>query len=282
MFENMTIEDWYTAVRPKVQASWNLHETLPKDLDFFILLSSSSGMIGNRGQANYCAGNSYQDALARHRICNGLKATSLDLCTILSVGFVAENTEIDLVAHLRGAGFCSMREEEYHAVLDELCNPHLEQTSPLKAQISLGFEIPENLRSKGLEKPEWMSDPLFRHLFQIRTFAGSGDSAGESANYRVLLIGAESHDAATEIIFDALVKKLCKLLNIESQDVEPSKPLLAFGIDSLVAVELRTWLLKEMAAEVAIFEMLAGGSVRAFAALVATRSNFVKHTETEE
>jgi hypothetical protein len=91
----MTVEDWYAAARPKVQASWNLHEALPKDLDFFILLSSSSGMVGNRGQANYCAGNSYQDALARHRVLIGLKATSLDLGTILSVGFIAENIDTD-------------------------------------------------------------------------------------------------------------------------------------------------------------------------------------------
>jgi acyl carrier protein len=175
-----------------------------------------------------------------------------------------------------------MREEEYHAVLDELCNPHLEQPSLLKAQISLGFQIPENFRSKGMEEPEWMLDPLFRHLYQIRFLAGGRDSAGESVNYSVLLAGVESHDAATEIIFNAIVKKLCKLLNIEPRDVDPSKPLPAFGIDSLMAIELRSWLLKEMGAEVAVFEMLEGGSVRAFAALVATRSNFVKSTETEE
>src|SRR5205814_6946069 len=121
--------------------------------------------------------------------------------------------------------------EEYHAMLDELCNPHLEQPSLLKAQISLGFQIPEDLRSKGMEEPEWMLDPLFRHLFQIRTLTGGADSAGESVNYSALLAGVESHDAATEIIFNAIMKKLCKLLNIEPQDVDSSKPLHAFGID---------------------------------------------------
>jgi aryl carrier-like protein len=278
----MTVEDWYAAVRPKVQASWNLHEALPKDLDFFILLSSGSGMVGNRGQANYCAGNSYQDALARYRVLNGLKATSLGLGTILSVGFIAENTDTDLTTNRRGQGFNSMREEEYHAMLDELCNPHLERPSLLKARISLGFQIPENLRSKGVEEPEWMSDPLFRHLYQIRVLASGGDSGGESVNYSGLLAGVESHDAAAEIIFDAIVKKLCKLLNTEPRDIDPSKALPAFGIDSLMAIELRSWLLKEMGAEVAVFEMLEGSSVRAFAALVATRSSFVKSTETEE
>ena len=37
--------------------SWNLHELMPRDLDFFIMLSSLAGILGNRGQSNYRAGN---------------------------------------------------------------------------------------------------------------------------------------------------------------------------------------------------------------------------------
>lgn len=274
MFENMSVGDWHTAVRPKVQASWHLHEVLPKELDFFILLSSASGIVGNRGQSNYSAGNSYQDALARYRVMNGLKATALDLGMIMSVGFVAENA--DLIIHLRAAGFEAMREEEYHAMLDELCDPHREQPSVLKAQISLGFQIPETLVSKGIEVPLWMHDPLFKQLHQIRTMGGSGHSTEDSVNYSLLLAAVESHDAATDIIYDAIVWKLSKALNIEPQDVDPSKPLHAFGVDSLVAVELRTWLLKEVGAEVAVFDLMGGTTIRAVASMVATRSSFVR------
>lgn len=107
IFENLSLEDSRTVLRPKVQgtydravsgeqsniilASWNLHEVLPKDVDFFILLSSASGIVGNRGQSNYSAGNSYQDGLARYRVSQEWKATALDLGVILSVGVVAEN-----------------------------------------------------------------------------------------------------------------------------------------------------------------------------------------------
>lgn len=253
---------------------------LPKKLDFFILLSSGSGIVGNRGQANYVAGNTFQDALARHRVSLGLKATALDLGMILSVGFTAEKA--DVMSHLRAAGFAAMREEEYHAMLDELCNPHLEPSSLLKAQVALGFEIPETLRSKGIEDPGWMHDPLFKHLYQIRTAGGSGDSAEDSVNYGLLLAAAESHQAAVDIINNAIVRKLCKALTIEAQDVDSSKPLHEHGVDSLVAVELRTWLLKDLGAEVAVFDMMSGSSIRALAGLVAGRSSLVNITEAKD
>jgi hypothetical protein len=55
-YENMTVEEFHAAVRPKVQVTRNLHDLLPKDLDFFICMSSIGGIVGSRGQGNYNAG----------------------------------------------------------------------------------------------------------------------------------------------------------------------------------------------------------------------------------
>ena len=57
------------------------------------MLSSICRIIGNRGQSNYAAGNVYQDTLAHYRLRRGLPATTLDLGSIMSVGFIAENKE---------------------------------------------------------------------------------------------------------------------------------------------------------------------------------------------
>ncbi|KAI0120728.1 KR domain-containing protein [Xylariales sp. AK1849] len=111
-------------VRPKLQASWNLHNLLPKDMNSVVLLSSLANVVGNGDQANYHVGNSFQDAFARYRVLNGLKAVALDLAVILSVGYVAE-TDSDLVNHLRELGAESIREEGFHAILDESCNHSL-------------------------------------------------------------------------------------------------------------------------------------------------------------
>lgn len=82
----MTYDDWTTAIAPKIQGSWNLHTLLPQDMDFFVFLSSSAGVIGARGQSNYAAGNGFQDALAHHRRSKRMAAVSLDLGPVLGAG----------------------------------------------------------------------------------------------------------------------------------------------------------------------------------------------------
>ena len=58
----------FTNIRTKALGTWNLHlHTTAQPLDFFIMLSSVSGIIGWRGQTNYAASNTFLDALAHHR-----------------------------------------------------------------------------------------------------------------------------------------------------------------------------------------------------------------------
>lgn len=52
----MTADHVRKTVGPKVHGTWNLHELLPRDMDFFVMLSSLAGVMGHRGQGNYGCG----------------------------------------------------------------------------------------------------------------------------------------------------------------------------------------------------------------------------------
>lgn len=88
----MTLADYEAAIRPKVYGTWDLHNQLPRELDFFLTLSSTSGIIGNASQAAYAVVFTFLDALVNYRNGLGLAAATLDLGVILDVGYVAENS----------------------------------------------------------------------------------------------------------------------------------------------------------------------------------------------
>lgn len=91
LFEQANHSDWTAVIEPKVHGAWNLHETLhDHPLDFFIMLSSVSGIVGNRGQAAYAAASTFLDSFAHFRASQTLPGTSIDLGVVSEIGYVAE------------------------------------------------------------------------------------------------------------------------------------------------------------------------------------------------
>ena len=265
----MTREDFQAAVAPKVAGSWNLHRCLPKDLDFFILLSSIAGVTGSPGQSNYAAANVYQDTLARYRVANGQKCIALNLGLMLGVGYAAENAPI--AKSMRAAGNTGLREDQFLATLDLVCDPARPLASPESCQIIIGMDTPESFRLNGQDElPAWIGRPLFRNLHQISTPQGAATKdTFKDIDYLALVQAAESVEEAGDIIKQAFVKKLARTLSLTEQEIDANKPAYTLGVDSLLAVEVRHWFLKELKAEVTVFNVLGERSITEFCLSVA-------------
>ncbi|RDH32115.1 hypothetical protein BDQ94DRAFT_160155 [Aspergillus welwitschiae] len=192
-FENMSLEDWQTAVRPKVQGSWNLHKLLPRGLDFFLMLSSMNGIAGHVGQANYAAGNTFQDALAHHRTQCGENAATLDLGLFTFTGRVARdprllNIALSLFPHK------PITEPEFHALLDVYCNPAVCKEKGLPCQVSFGMRPQYEGASI---KAYWVGRPVFRYMAQQRLVQGHSERQGQTIDLPSAFRRAESLADAT-------------------------------------------------------------------------------------
>src|SRR3954462_7055893 len=92
----MAFPQWTSVTTAKVHGAWNFHNALLTSsihLDFFILISSAAGAVGNRGQAAYAAANCFLNAFTQYRKHLGLPASSIDLTAVSDVGYLAENKE---------------------------------------------------------------------------------------------------------------------------------------------------------------------------------------------
>ena len=105
MLDNMSLEDYLAVLRPKVHGTWNLHAHLPTELDFFLMESSISGVIGNTAQAAYAAANTFLDAFARYRRSHGQPATTIDIGAVSGVGYLAQKEELKKAMQRQGFDF---------------------------------------------------------------------------------------------------------------------------------------------------------------------------------
>lgn len=278
-FEFMSHAQWEECLGPKVKGTWNLHRHLPADMDFFVMLGSVAGLVGNRGQSNYAAGNTFQDALAVHRRERGLAATCIDLCNIMSVGFVAENQETLNKNPLFFFAHDGIREDEFLSLVEF----HLDaeragrQGAP---QIGVGLAPLSVFKERGLPEPTFIKSPLFRQLRSASDESGGAADGGADQDGAVSVTNglkfAESLEAAQQLICDALVKRLSRTMRIPEPDIDVGKPIHVYGVDSLVAMEIRNYLASECGSEISVLEIMGNKSMEALSGDIAKASKFVR------
>ncbi|KAI8626581.1 hypothetical protein F5Y19DRAFT_446210 [Xylariaceae sp. FL1651] len=271
IFENMTHAQWMLTINSKVQSSWNLHRLLPQDLDFFILLSSLAGICGTVAQSNYAGGCSAQDALARYRAARGQKAVSFDVGWMRNIGIIAEKESYQRNRQ-QAADMQQIDDKELMSLLSVYCDPELPLLSVTKSQVLIGLLTPADFLLQGQTPPQMHDRPLFGSFSHIVGEARPGASNLVAEDPATLFRLAKETDERIQIVIRALAVKLARAMSISPDDVEPSKSLSSYGVDSLMAVELRNYIGREFQATVAVFDIMGGVPIAAIGDLVVDRS----------
>jgi len=287
VFSNMSHDALTGSIRPKVQGSWSLHKaTLQQPLDFFLLLSSCAAFWGNAGQSNYAAGCTYEVALAAHRRSLGLPATAIDVGKVAGIGVVAENAGSTSERNLVKLGLLDVNEDELLLMYEmAMLAPVGERAAYMPNGHLLTGVSSTNDPAKGVDLPFWSRDPVFSHmdfvrphLRKVKDGADGVDAAGLQKQLPLpeLLSSASSLNDADTYVLETLLRKLARALLMSPDEIDAQKPTAAYGVDSLVAVELRNWISREAKVDLPVFEILQASSLAALANKVAAKSPLVK------
>ena len=256
-FSTMTPEQWDRAVQVKVQATWNLHTlTLSDQLDFFIMFSSVSSILGNRTQSNYAAANAFLNGMAEYRKSLGLPATAIALGPVGSIGVLANNERLQRT--LRQSGLVSVEADDLEKIMEAAI---LESPFRERPVITNGFQMLENLDGKVQATSEqtqlyWTEYAEFGFLMDHKF----NDLASAEISLQEVLRSRQGKDA-----HQALLRPFLGCLqNIMGQDestFDPKMPLSQYGLDSLNAVGVRYWFFKQLGVDVPVFDILGSKSI---------------------
>ncbi|KAI0391418.1 hypothetical protein F5Y17DRAFT_409960 [Xylariaceae sp. FL0594] len=271
----MTREEWNAVLGPKVRGTFNLDRAFGSaDLDFFVTLSSIATTFGNTGQANYSAANAFQDYFATHHE--------------RKHGYRTRYVSVDLPV---------VDETQALAQIELGTRSFILQTSMLfdVAELLQMMDYAMNVNvSVELDRPFWHAlmgfdrksmsqgtgDDLFSTLFltipQMQTSATSGgDGANNKQDIESLLSSAASFEEAVQVIADTTVEKFVRFLNLEADDVAPDQPLASYGLDSLVSIELKNWMVRAFKVTLQVSELTGAKSIAHLAELLASRSKIL-------
>ncbi|KAF3916181.1 hypothetical protein AA313_de0206060 [Arthrobotrys entomopaga] len=258
---SMNSKQWDQAVQVKIVSSWVLHELTQDDkVDFFIMFSSISSLIGNRAQGNYVVGNSFQNALANYRHSKNLPAVAIALGVMTGVG-VIEGKD-DILRTLKQTGLSQLEGRHLDNIMEAAVLPHVQRTTPL---LSTGFEMFEKINDK-IQAKEWQTQlfwtdyPDFGFLFSHTL-----DLQGSKDSDISLLEQLRSQDGLTahNTLLAAFSKTLASMLGYDLAAIDPTTALAAYGLDSLSAVTCRYWFFKETSVDVPVFDILGCKSLNA-------------------
>lgn len=237
-FEKMTVERWDTAMRVKVEGSWNLHEaTLGDNLDFFIMFSSISSVTGNRSQSNYATGNGFQNALAAYRRSHNLPGISIALGSMSGIGVLANETA--LLEYCTQMGHSTVGAPELEKIMESAILSSASPSCP--SLLGMGLEMFEKVddviqKTASQSQAFWTDMPEFGTMM---SHISTGDqSENRSLTERML---SSTEEEACQILSKAFSECLAALMGYEVDKLDLDSSIAAYGLDSLNAMSCRYW-----------------------------------------
>ncbi|KAH6844804.1 hypothetical protein B0I37DRAFT_446777 [Chaetomium sp. MPI-CAGE-AT-0009] len=256
-FLEMDINGFNGTLKPKVDSTIHLDEVFRDDpLDFFLVFSSLSSIIGNRGQANYNAANAFMTSFVQQRRARGQAASVLQLGSVVGVGFLTRAGDV-MEQILVKYGYLPVSEVDLQHLVAQCVMAGLPGSGE-NPDIITGLRYAYEDEDTGVH---WVNNPRFAHM----VLPPEKESVYAGDNKVVLSTRAQLAAAGTELeacraLEGCFGAKLRAMLQMDEASFRADAALIEMGVDSLVAVEIRSWFLKEVDVDMAVLKILGGAS----------------------
>ncbi|PSK38495.1 L-2-aminoadipate reductase [Elsinoe australis] len=263
---NMSLEDMQQVCRPKVLGTSHLDKLFSgSDLEFFIAFSSLTAVTGNPGQANYSAANLFMCSLIGQRRRRGLTGSVIHIAPILGVGYVSEKRDRTKTNFPRTSGCSLTAERDFRQLFAEgVIAGKASERSDSPVEIVLGLlkvgSSPEKL-------PYWFEDAMASHYIRNGDNADVSKTSVMKTSAKSMLVPVTTREQAAKVLTDAIKPFIASMFQLPGgSDIDGADfvglQLDDIGLDSLLAVETRTWWLKSVQVNIPVMKLLSGISIR--------------------
>ncbi|RHZ58023.1 uncharacterized protein CDV56_108373 [Aspergillus thermomutatus] len=278
-FAQMTVEQWKLPLQPKVFGTLNLDKFFASpDLAFFLTLSSVVAVVGKAGQSNYAAGNGFQDAFARahaghphtHYVSVNVGAVSVDAHGALKEAQQGDMSIGGMRASLRQNSIMDISFDEFFANIEYAMtglarDHHMHQTIQGVTHQSMLDANDEHL----------LENPVFSQLAHSQRKQAAGATQTDRIDLKKALGRVKTMEEAEQLIRDATLTKFAVFLDRPIDDIRVDQSLATIGLDSLVSIELKNWMVRTFQVNLQTSELGGAGSIMALVATVASRSKLI-------
>lgn len=280
-FLRMTMEDWNTSVEPKVKGTWNILDITKSrglHLDFLVLISSLSGIVGQTGQANYSSANTFLDAFSQYSTRQGLPCTTITFGVMEGIGVMSKNVE--LLRKLQGSGWRLNNESELIEAVDSAIQFQTNKRDMKHTSTPTDSTTVDRTRfifglcpTVPLSSPDSYTNlraDVRMAVYHNSTRQSLKSDVAEDA-LRTLLSMAKKDasvlesDESVSLLAIEIGKKLCSLLLLPDDNLNPSMKTSEMGLDSMVAVEMSAWWKITFGLEMSTLEVVSIGTLEALA-----------------
>jgi acyl transferase domain-containing protein/NADP-dependent 3-hydroxy acid dehydrogenase YdfG/acyl carrier protein len=248
ILSEQTLERFVRVLRPKATGAWNLHQaTLGLELEHFVLFGSIAGVMGGPGQGNYAAANAFLAALARHRRRNGYAATAIEWGAWGGEGMAARLGDRERSA-LQARGFGFLDAERALSVLERLLDA--DAASYVVADIDWR-RLQSSLRATPPLLDELLTEPRAAKGAETQSIAvpDRGELAAAAPEERLARLAAYTQAA------------LSAVLGARPGQLETDTEVAQYGFDSLMAMEFRNRVEKDIGVVVPVSKLLGSATV---------------------